>query len=101
MRSWTPRWRWWPILHGIVLRVRPARSARAYARIWSAAGSPLRVHSEALAAALQAELEAQAPQTLRVELAMRYGEPAVEATMARLQREGVRRLLASYAVALK
>lgn len=88
-----PRWRWWPILHGIVLRVRPARSARAYARIWSAAGSPLRVHSEALAAALQAELEAQAPQTLRVELAMRYGEPAVEATMARLQREGVRRLL--------
>lgn len=88
-----PRWRWWPILHGVVLRVRPARSARAYAKIWSAAGSPLRVNSEALAAALQAELEARAPGTLRVELAMRYGEPAVESSMARLQDEGVRRLL--------
>ncbi|HXE77131.1 MAG TPA: ferrochelatase [Rhodanobacter sp.] len=88
-----PRWRWWPILHGVVLRVRPARSARAYAKIWSAAGSPLRVYSEALAAALQAELEARTPGKLRVELAMRYGEPAVETTMARLQREGVRRLL--------
>ena len=87
------RWLWWPILHGIVLRTRPARSARAYAKMWTAQGSPLRVLSEALAAALQTELEQQAPGALRIELAMRYGEPAVESTMARLQHEGVRRLL--------
>ena len=87
------RWLWWLILHGVILRTRPARSARAYAKIWSQQGSPLRVYSEALAAALQSELDQRAPGTLRVELAMRYGEPAVESTIARLQHSGVRRLL--------
>ncbi|MBD8897739.1 ferrochelatase [Rhodanobacter sp. DHG33] len=84
-----PRWKWWPILHGVILRVRPRRSAHAYARIWDTQGSPLRWHSEALAKALQAELGAH----VRVVLAMRYGEPSVSQTIARLQREGVRRLL--------
>jgi len=88
-----PRWLWWPILHGIVLRTRPPRSARAYEKIWTAEGSPLRVYSEALAAGLQAELDRLAPGTVRVELAMRYGEPTVASGMARLQHEGVRRLL--------
>ncbi len=87
------RWQWWLILHGVILRTRPARSARAYAKIWSAQGSPLRFYSEALAAALQVELNRQVPGAMRVELAMRYGEPAVVSTIARLQREGVRRLL--------
>jgi ferrochelatase len=87
------RWLWWLILHGVILRTRPARSARAYAKIWTAQGSPLRVYSEALATGLQAELNRQAPDALRVELAMRYGEPAVASTIARLQRAGIRRLL--------
>jgi ferrochelatase len=84
-----PRWLWWPILHGVILRVRPRRSAHAYARIWDEQGSPLRWRSEALAKALQAELG----QDVRVALAMRYGEPAVARVIAQLQREGVRRLL--------
>ncbi len=88
-----PRWLWWLILHGVILRVRPARSAHAYARIWTSAGSPLRFGSEALAAGLQAELDRQQPGTLRVALAMRYGEPSVAHTIEQLQREGVRRLL--------
>jgi ferrochelatase len=83
-----PRWRWWPILQ-VILALRPRRSAHAYARIWTAAGSPLRVLSEALAAALQAELGDQA----RVALAMRYGAPSVAAKIAELQAAGVRRLL--------
>lgn len=87
------RWLWWLILHGVILRTRPARSARAYAKIWSAQGSPLRFYSEALTAALQKELDRQVPGALRVELSMRYGEPAVLSTISRLQREGVRRLL--------
>ncbi|HEV7121853.1 MAG TPA: ferrochelatase, partial [Rhodanobacter sp.] len=37
-----PRWRWWPILHGVILRIRPKRSAHAYAQIWNERGSPLR-----------------------------------------------------------
>ncbi|GGY28803.1 ferrochelatase [Rhodanobacter panaciterrae] len=88
-----PRWLWWLILHGVILRVRPARSARAYGKIWTAQGSPLRFGSEALAAGLQAELDRQQPGTLRVALAMRYGEPSVAHTIEQLQREGVRRLL--------
>ena len=88
-----PRWLWWPILHGVILRLRPRRSAHAYARIWDERGSPLRYGSGALAAALQIELDRQRPGELRVALAMRYGEPSVAHQVAQLQREGVRRLL--------
>ncbi|BBD80864.1 ferrochelatase, protoheme ferro-lyase [Aerosticca soli] len=88
-----PRWLWWPILHGVILRVRPRRSAQAYARIWTPQGSPLRVGSEALAAALQNALDRRRPGAVRVALAMRYGQPAVVPTIERLVREGVRRLL--------
>lgn len=88
-----PRWLWWLILHGVILRLRPRRSAHAYTRIWNERGSPLRYGSEALAAGLQAELDRQQPGTLRVALAMRYGEPSVAHTIGQLQREGVRRLL--------
>lgn len=88
-----PRWLWWLILHGVILRVRPARSAHAYARIWDERGSPLRYRSEALADGLQEALDRQLPGKLRVALAMRYGEPSVAGTIEQLQREGVRRLL--------
>jgi ferrochelatase len=88
-----PRLLWLAILHGVILRVRPKRSAHAYARIWTAEGSPLRVGSEALAAALQTELSARLPGPVRVALAMRYGKPDIAGTIAALQREGVRRLL--------
>lgn len=88
-----PRWLWWLILHGVILRVRPARSAHAYQRIWTPEGSPLRVGSEKLAARLGEKLAAVCAGPVRVELAMRYGQPSVQAQIERLQREGVRRLL--------
>ncbi|XRD91062.1 ferrochelatase [Dyella nitratireducens] len=88
-----PRWRWWLILHGVILRIRPARSAHAYARVWTTEGSPLRVGSEKLAAALQARLKQVAAGPIRVALAMRYGEPSVRKQIEQLQREGVRQLL--------
>ncbi|MFC5436487.1 ferrochelatase [Rhodanobacter umsongensis] len=89
-----PRWLWWLILHGVILRVRPPRSARAYAKVWTSQGSPLRFGSEAVAEALHRELARQRPDgPIQVALAMRYGEPSVAATIARLQHEGVRRLL--------
>lgn len=89
----TPRWLWWPILHGVVLRVRPRRSARAYASIWTEQGSPLRVYSESLAGRLDADLRAATGGRIGAALAMRYGAPAIGATIARLAAEGVRRLL--------
>jgi ferrochelatase len=88
-----PRLLWKAILHGVILRVRPKRSAHAYARIWTPEGSPLRVYSEALATALERELAARVRGPVRVALAMRYGQPDVAGRIAALQREGVRRLL--------
>ena len=88
-----PRWLWWLILHGVILRVRPARSAHAYQRIWTAQGSPLRVGSEALAARLQEQLSSDGGTPVRVALAMRYGQPSVRQQIELLQREGVRQLL--------
>ena len=88
-----PRWLWWLVLHGIILRIRPARSAHAYARVWTPEGSPLRVGSEKLAAALQARLGQAAAGPVRIALAMRYGKPSVREQVAQMQRQGVRRLL--------
>src|SRR3954470_6953449 len=47
-----PRVAWLPILHGVILRVRPARSARKYASIWMPEGSPLKVWTERQATTL-------------------------------------------------
>ena len=41
-----PRPLWWLILHGVILRVRPAKSARKYASVWLPEGSPLKVWTD-------------------------------------------------------
>jgi ferrochelatase len=89
----TPRWLWWPILHGVILRVRPRRSAHAYASIWTEQGSPLRVYSQSLADRLDRALRAETADRVRVVLAMRYGQPSIAGTLERLRAEGLRRLL--------
>jgi ferrochelatase len=86
-----PRWLWLPILHGVVLRTRPARAARAYRRIWLAEGSPLAVGSQRLLAAISSEFSGT-PQ-LTFALAMRYGEPTIAAGLDRLRRAGADRVL--------
>jgi ferrochelatase len=88
-----PRWLWWLILHGVILRLRPARSARAYASIWSDAGSPLLVLSKALAEALHRRMESESAGQVRVCLAMTYGEPALPRVVRKLVDEGIRRVL--------
>ncbi len=82
-----PRWRWLPILHGIILRTRPARSARAYERIWTERGSPLRLYTEALGEALEEALG------IPVRIAMRYGRPSIATGLAQLREAGAERLL--------
>jgi len=74
-----PRFVWLPILHGIVLRKRPAQSAAKYAAIWTAEGSPLAVHTRRQAAALQILLA-----DAKVDYAMRYGEPSLATARVRL-----------------
>ncbi len=88
-----PRALWWLILHGVILRIRPARSARAYQEIWTEAGSPLMVHSRALADALQADLAQRLGVAPVVALGMTYGQPSIAAALAELRQQNVRRLL--------
>lgn len=89
----TPRWLWWFILHGFVLRVRPARSARAYAKIWTDQGSPLILHCEDILAAMQEKLAARLSGSVNVELAMSYGRPSIDAALTRLHQQYVRRIV--------
>lgn len=88
-----PRWLWRVLLHGVILRVRPRRSARAYRRIWTDAGSPLLRFSERLAAALAQRLQGVADGPVLVRAAMRYGQPALGQVLRELHRANVRRLL--------
>jgi ferrochelatase len=88
-----PRPLWWLILHGVILRIRPARVARAYASVWSEEGSPLLAISCHQASALRAELDARLPGRCRLELAMRYGEPSIAGALQRLREAGCERIL--------
>lgn len=87
-----PRWVWWPILHGIILRFRPRKSALKYASIWQPEGSPLRVFTAAQAEKLQAELDTQNI-PVQVRYAMRYGSPAIASVLDELKRAGCERIL--------
>nr|VFK02206.1 MAG: ferrochelatase [Candidatus Kentron sp. H]VFK02261.1 MAG: ferrochelatase [Candidatus Kentron sp. H]VFK05381.1 MAG: ferrochelatase [Candidatus Kentron sp. H] len=88
-----PRPLWWLILHGIILRTRPARSARIYRKVWTPEGSPLLVISRRQASALQSLMTERFSAPVRVELGMRYQEPALGNALQRLHADGVRRLL--------
>jgi protoporphyrin/coproporphyrin ferrochelatase len=88
-----PRWLWWLILNGIILRFRPARSARAYAKVWTDRGSPLQVETTALADRLQTTLESMLGDSVIVRHAMRYGSPSIAGTLEDLARTGMQRLL--------
>ncbi|HET9694724.1 MAG TPA: ferrochelatase [Steroidobacteraceae bacterium] len=88
-----PRWLWWLILHGIILRIRPRRSAHAYQKIWTAAGSPLLIESRALADGLAHRLQRKFGDNVVVDLAMTYGEPSIVAALERFRAQNVQRLL--------
>ena len=87
-----PRLLWWPILHGIILRVRPRASARKYAAIWTPQGSPLAIQSEALRLGLQQSLREKG---IPVALAMLYtGGANVADAIASLRKAGAEGILA-------
>jgi ferrochelatase len=77
----------WLILHCFILPFRPRKSAEAYAKIWTPAGSPLLLHGEALRDGV-ARLLGNA---YTVELAMRYGAPSVRSAVERLASANVER----------
>lgn len=90
-----PRLLWLAILHGIILRVRPRKSAAKYATIWTDAGSPLLVHTGAQARLLARTLHERG-HDLIVTWAMRYagnGPRSIPAVLEQLRRENATRIL--------
>ncbi|MBI4741163.1 MAG: ferrochelatase [Betaproteobacteria bacterium] len=87
-----PRPVWWLILNGVILNVRPKKSAEKYAAVWTAEGSPLKVHTERQTKLLRGFL-GEAGHHVVVDHAMRYGQPSLPATLARLKAEGCTRIL--------
>lgn len=88
-----PRPLWWLILHGVVLRLRPARSAAAYQKIWTTAGSPLLLNTQAQAKELSEALTERLEAPVEVVAAMRYGNPSIESGLEALRTAGARRIL--------
>ena len=82
---------WKPILHGIILRTRPRRSAEAYNQVWTNEGSPLAAIARRQAHALRERFEGRAS----VHYAMRYGNPGIAAAIANMVEEGCTRILAA------
>jgi ferrochelatase len=88
-----PRAVWWLILNGIILNTRPKKSAEKYAAIWTADGSPLKVHTEKQAKLLEGWLSEKIASPFMVDYAMRYGKPSVPDTLARMKTAGCDRIL--------
>lgn len=84
---------WWLILHGVILRIRPGRVAKAYASVWTEDGSPLLSISKKQRLALEQSLETHFGQKIPVSLAMTYGSPNMEQAGMELRKSGVTKIL--------
>ncbi len=79
-----PAWFRWLLLEGIILRVRPKKSAHAYEQVWTSEGAPLLVTTEKVRTKLEATLG------VPVLSGMRYGEPSIAGALSRLREMGVK-----------
>lgn len=76
---------WWLILHLIILRIRPRKSAEAYAKVWTEKGSPLRCFTEEIAAGIHQQLISMGSQPVNTEVGMRYGAPSISEALEKLR----------------
>ncbi len=88
-----PRPVWWMVLNLFILTTRPARSAKAYQKIWTEEGSPLLTISRQQAERLQSSLDQHYPDQFEVVVAMRYGNPSIADGLEKLRKAGVRKVL--------
>lgn len=82
-----PRLVWLPILYGLILPLRPKRSAKLYQNIWTETDSPMRVYMRNLAASLQNAGITQ------VEIGMNYGNPSIQEALNRFQQNGINEII--------
>lgn len=88
-----PRLVWLIILHGIILRIRPAKSAKLYQSIWTEQGSPLLVISKQQQQKLNTKLTAKYGDDVVVDVAMRYGKPSISSALKRFHQQGVNKIV--------
>jgi len=88
-----PRWLWWPVLHGVILKLRPRKAARAYQSVWTDDGSPLLAISRRQEQALAAALPGRFKGPVTVALGMRYGNPSIPTALEALRRANAQRIL--------
>jgi ferrochelatase len=95
VESTFPRWLWLLILNVVILNIRPAKSAQAYAKVWGqfGSGSPLLDISEQQRTGLEKLVKKQFSGPVEVALGMRYGNPSIPDALNELKNKGVRRLL--------
>ena len=84
-----PKIIWWFILNGIILTLRPSKSAKLYKSVWTKEGSPLLVLSKKLTE----KLKTSVGDSCEVELAMRYGNPSMEGALMSLKNKNCRKLI--------
>ncbi len=87
-----PRPLWWLILHGVILRTRPAKSAEAYQKVWTDEGSPLLVYARRQKEALQRALAERFAGPVEVALGMRYGRPSIAHALQQLKQAHCQRI---------
>lgn len=88
-----PRVIWFLILHVIILRIRPKKSAAAYASVWTGQGSPLLTHTQHQAESLKLRLEKKWGDQVITKFAMRYGNPSIDSAIDSMLEDGARRLV--------
>lgn len=88
-----PRVIWMLILHGIVLRFRPKKSAKLYQSVWTEQGAPLVVISKAQQEKVATQIKQQFGESVIVDNAMRYGEPSISSVLKKFQQQGVDKLV--------
>ena len=87
-----PKILWQIILNGIILQIRPRKSAKTYQSIWTEEGSPLLTISKKQLDKVQKKLKPEFPNTIFI-LAMRYGNPSIHKALKEFQQNNVRRIL--------
>ena len=81
-----PKFLWQIILRGVILQIRPRRSAKTYSTVWTKEGSPLLVIAKKQLDLVRKEIKVAYPNSV-VELAMRYGNPSIESALQKLQQK--------------
>jgi protoporphyrin/coproporphyrin ferrochelatase len=88
-----PRFIWWWILNGIILVVRPKKSAEKYSQVWMKEGSPLLVHAQKQTQLLRGFLSQKVKSPFAVELGMSYGNPSMQSAIDKLKAQHCNKIL--------